>query len=297
MVLFCCVRLPWALGGGTRERMPFVKNLRLHQGQAGVRLYLQELLTLTVLFNRFISDIGATSLQALFIVCAAIQGLCFVMSLAAERYLRHAGRLHPLYRRRERVCTILAIILSIPGQLGILFVAVFNTNAFPRVHVCMLGVFLVFTGLSIICTAYEFLALNSNYREVNRLRVSGVIKLIWLAIAIIFAICFVVFWKQERRPVAAVFEWTLSFWYGFYMFIYAYDLYPAAKTPRGLYLAEEHLGEAVNKRVSSWVVNPGTETEDHEDNSTSDHLVNAAAAAGVSSEPKTNQNSAVPLHM
>jgi uncharacterized membrane protein YidH (DUF202 family) len=204
-----------------------------------------------------ISDIGATThLQTVFIVCAAVQGCFFVLSLAAERYLRHSGRLPPVNRRREKFLSALSIIFAIIGQIGILLVAVFDTVRHSRVHVSMLCVFLVGIGLSICCTTYEFFWLDKSYREKNRLRVSYFIKSIWLVVAIILAVCFCITWRKASRPVAAGFEWTLAFWYGLYLLILTYDLYPASHTAKGAWL-EKSVGVSLT-RVASWL--PGLQS-------------------------------------
>lgn len=209
-----------------------------------------------------ISDIGATkNLQTVFIVCSAVQGCLFVLSVAAERYLRHSGRLQPVNRRREKFLSALAIILAIIGQIGILLVAVFDTVRHSRVHVSMLCVFLVGIGLSIFCTTYEFFWLDKSYPEKNRLRVSYFIKAIWLIVAIILAICFCITWRKTRRPIAAGFEWTLAFWYGMYLLIFAYDLYPASRTAKGAWL-EKSVGTSL-ARAASWL--PGLHSVEDND--------------------------------
>lgn len=204
-----------------------------------------------------ISDIGATThLQTVFIVCSAVQGCFFVLSLAAERYLRHSGRLPPVNRRREKALSALSIIFAIIGQIGILLVAVFDTVRHPRVHVTMLCVFLVGVGFSICCTTYEFFWLDKTYREKNRLRISYFIKGLWLLVAIILAVCFGIMWKKASRPVAAGFEWTLAFWYGLYLLVLTYDLYPASHTPKGAWL-EKSVGTSLT-RAASWL--PGLQS-------------------------------------
>lgn len=180
----------------------------------------------------------------------------FILSLAAERYLRHAGRLQPINRRRERVTAAFAILFAIVGQIGITLVAVFNTVDHPHTHLAMLTVFIVFVAFSVICTTYEFFVLDKEYKETHRLRISYFLKCVWLLFALIFAIAFVVLWARKLHVMAAVFEWTLSFFYGFYLFILSYDLYPAAKTEKGA-LLEQSLSRSVTQAIS-WL--PGIQS-------------------------------------
>lgn len=173
-----------------------------------------------------------------------------MLALTAERYLRHAGRLPKNMQRREKVSSGLAIFFSIPGQIGIILVAVFDTVNHHNVHFSMLILFLVATGLSAFFTILEFGFLDKAYSNVTRLRVSCVFKAVWLVIAIILAICFAAFNRSDRDTVAAVFEWFLAFFYGFYVLILAYDLYPVQ--PRSAALDAEAQLDRSSSRFTGW---------------------------------------------
>lgn len=179
----------------------------------------------------YISDVGATNLQPIFISCAGAQGLCYVLATVSERYLRHAGRLVPNRRRLEKVLAGFSIGLGIIGQLGILFVSIFNTNAFPHVHVAMLCVFIVFTGLSILCVIGEFFLLDRAYSGIRRLKISYAFKTLFFICALALAVSFAAL--HHKRNAAAVCEWTLSFLYGFYLLSLVYDLWPAHNKDKG----------------------------------------------------------------
>lgn len=196
----------------------------------------------------YISDIGGYVLKALFIPCAAVQGVFFILSLAAERYLRHAGRLPRNMRRREKVFAGIAIFLSIPGEIGILLVAVFDEINHKRVHYSMLVMFLCCIGFSVFFTILEFFYLDKKYPDIKRLRVSYVLKAIFLAGAIILAIGFGVSSNRHKRVVAAVFEWFLAFWYGMYLLILAYDLFPAFRKNSNA----DYLETQADKTISDW---------------------------------------------
>ncbi|VVT51821.1 uncharacterized protein SAPINGB_P003224 [Magnusiomyces paraingens] len=199
----------------------------------------------------YISDIGAWSLQALFIACASVQAPFFILALAAERYLRHAGRLPPNLRRREKLFAAIAIILSIPGQVGIILVAVFNTVKHHTLHFSMLIMFLVCTGVSVLFTILEFGFLDYSYAHARRLRVSYMLKAFWLIIAIILAICFAALNRSSKDVAAAVFEWFLAFFYGMYLLILSYDLFPAFKSYSSANAIESGIDRTLF-RVTSW---------------------------------------------
>lgn len=193
---------------------------------------------------------------------ASVQAVFYILALTAERYLRHAGRLHPNFRRREKVCAGFAIFFGIVGQAGIILVACFNTVHHHKIHISMLAMFIVGLGISVVFTTFEFFQLDRAYKELNRLRISYFLKIVWFFCALALALFFVGFWAGKLDIVAAVFEWSLSFFYGFYLLILAYDLYPAAATKKGD-LLEREFGTTLS-RAASWL--PGLRTQSHASN-------------------------------
>lgn len=63
-------------------------------------------------------------------------------------------------RRREKLFAAIAIILSIPGQVGIILVAVFNTVKHHTLHFSMLIMFLVCTGVSVLLPFLSLVSLT-----------------------------------------------------------------------------------------------------------------------------------------
>lgn len=185
----------------------------------------------------YISHVAATKVQGVFISCAAAQGLLFVLAMAAERYLRHAGRLPKNLRRREKIMSGFAIAWSIIGELGILFVSIFNTVSFKYVHEAFLGVFIICIGISTVCNWIEYFYLDKNNKDVARIRWSTCLKVPWFFIALGIVIGFLACQKGygKKLDASAALEWTISFWYPFYSLILAYDLLPALNTPKHTY--------------------------------------------------------------
>lgn len=114
----------------------------------------------------------------------------------------------------------------------------------------MLCLFIICIGISTVFTILEFFYLDKSYSGVRRLRISYILKGLWLITAIILAIGFGVSNRKNKDVVAAVFEWFLSFFYGIYLLILSFDLYPAFHTKRARDL-EEQLDHTIS-RITGW---------------------------------------------
>lgn len=191
----------------------------------------------------YISDVGATNLQPLFISCTGFQLIFFVGTLVMEYVLRTKQKLQPYVSKKQPTFAIISIVCATLGQLGILFVSIFNTVSFHKVHLSMVGVFIFF-----VFWACFFNFLNSfifgNYpdrlhpnhervrfgthRWANLYMLSFFFKLFWLAAALAFAILFGYYMKIGKDSRSAIFEWTISFWYGFLLVLWSIDLFPSA---------------------------------------------------------------------
>lgn len=210
----------------------------------------------------YISHIGATNLQPLFISCSGAQGIFYCITLVFEYRLRKSGKLQYWFKKDERNLIFAACVLAIIGQLGILFCSIFNTNDFHTVHASMLVIFIVFLFLSLVCLMTEHLLMARHYKQIhvhhktwNKFLIYTVLTVIWTIAAIVMAICFA---AVDDYSVSGRFEWSLAFWYTFIWIIFAWDFYPAAKktrknlpyihdwTNKGFYLYEEHYGADAN---------------------------------------------------
>ena len=125
----------------------------------------------------YISDIGADVLKPLFITGCAITGVGFFLCLVVERILRNSGRcathslfllqahtkigqpnrLLPNMRKRERLFSILAILGSLIGAVGLLLLSIFDIRRYSGAHHSFLVVFIVGVALSAIFSTIEVL--------------------------------------------------------------------------------------------------------------------------------------------
>lgn len=191
----------------------------------------------------YISDLGATNLQPLFISCAGFQAIFFVGTLVMEYFLRRYRKLQPWVSTKQSKFQIISIVCAIIGQLGILFVSIFTTTAFHSVHLLMVAIFIVFSFFTCV---FNFLnsfifgnyptRLSPNHEKVifgthrwaNLYMVSFFLKLVWLCGAVVFAVIFGYKMKTDEASLSAVFEWTISFWYGLLLVFWSIDLFPSA---------------------------------------------------------------------
>ncbi|CAN3356514.1 protein Sfk1p [Diutina catenulata] len=191
----------------------------------------------------YLSDIGATNLKPLFISCAGFQAIFFVGTLLMEYILRRKNKLQPWVSSKQPKFAIVSIVCAIIGQLGILFVSIFDTKNFHNVHLAMVGVFIAFIFFSCLFNFFnsfifgnEPTRLHPDHEKVifgksrwaNLYMVSFWCKLVWLVIAIVLAACFGYYMKHGRDSLSAKFEWCICFWYGFLLVAWSIDLFPSA---------------------------------------------------------------------
>ncbi|GAB7359375.1 hypothetical protein MBLNU230_g6026t1 [Neophaeotheca triangularis] len=183
----------------------------------------------------YISTIGATYLQPLFIAGSAVCVVVFDLAFISERWLRHKGRLTQNYSNWEKVLSVLATIFAVIGAIGLILLTCFNTVDFPRVHDACLAIFIVGYIISAIFICAEYQRLGIHFRSERILRISFWIKLAFIIIEIALAIAFVTLGQQGNYTRAAVLEWLVSLLYIFYIWSFIIDFLPATRTK-----AKEH---------------------------------------------------------
>ncbi|WVQ85367.1 hypothetical protein IAT38_007532 [Cryptococcus sp. DSM 104549] len=194
----------------------------------------------------FVSDVGATH-QTLFIcICACVSGF-YILSLFAERWLRHIDRLPTDLRRREHVFDWLAIFFGIVGSCGLILLSAYNAFDHSTIHWCMTVVFVVGVAISAIFQSAEVWSLHKDHPDRKSLRRNSILKLTVVVVAIVTAICFGATYAVCRgnstaykgrsaetcnrvTSAAASFEWAVSFILTFYFLTLAADLWPAGKS-------------------------------------------------------------------
>lgn len=179
----------------------------------------------------YISDIGATSWgKPLFIAGSAVSVVVFDVAFVSERWLRHRGRLTKNYSTSEKILSVLAILAAIIGACGLIFLTIFDTVRYSRVHTSMLVVFIAGYIVSAIFICAEYQRLGIHYRDQRILAVSFWIKLAFIFIEVALVIGFGVMSYKDHYNRAAVLEWIISLFYIFYQWSFIIDFLPATRT-------------------------------------------------------------------
>ncbi|CAK7906096.1 protein Sfk1p [[Candida] anglica] len=188
----------------------------------------------------FVSDVGATNLQPLFISCTGFQAIFFAGTPILEHYLRSSYELQPYISTKQPWIVISSIVCAVIGQLGIVFASIFNTNSFHTVHMSMLCIFIVFIIFSCIFSCFNSYIFGWNISPDNEdvisrphrrqvlYKISYCCKCIWLLGAISCGIGYGVYLYIYIVDLSARFEWILFFWYGLLPLIWAVDLFASA---------------------------------------------------------------------
>lgn len=178
----------------------------------------------------YISDVGAFGLKPLFISCSVITVVFLDLGFIAERWLRHRGRLARNTSTAQKVLSICSIFFAIVGAAGLIFLSIFDTYHHNTAHNICLLLFIGGYIISAIFLCAEYQRLGIHYRNHRVLAISFWIKLTFIFVEVILAIVFASTSWTRHRNVAAVFEWTISFIFTFYVLSFVVDLLPSVRT-------------------------------------------------------------------
>ncbi|WWC68425.1 uncharacterized protein I206_102352 [Kwoniella pini CBS 10737] len=194
----------------------------------------------------FISDVGATHQKTFIGICCTTAGF-YILSLFAERWLRHVDRLPTDLRKREKIFDWLAIFFCIIGSAGLVLLSAFNAFDHSTVHWTMTLVFIIGVALSAIFQSAEVWSLHKDHPDRKSLRRNSILKLLVVLLAILCAIGFGATYAvcggnstpykshtaetcNKVTSAAAALEWTVAFILVFYFLTIAADLWPAGKS-------------------------------------------------------------------
>lgn len=154
----------------------------------------------------YISDVGAQGLKPLFIAGSVVMTVFLDLSLVAERWLRHRGRLARNLTIKEKAFMFLSMLGALVGTVGLICLSILDTLRHPHMHNRFLVVFMVGYVVSaiFICAEYQRLGIREfgsafrkwgcvvdsylDFREHRVLRASFWIKLSFILIEVALAI-------------------------------------------------------------------------------------------------------------
>ncbi|KAK8865681.1 hypothetical protein IAR55_000826 [Kwoniella newhampshirensis] len=194
----------------------------------------------------FISDLGATH-QTLFICICVVTAAFYVLSLFAERWLRHVDRLPTDLRTREKIFDWLAIFFGCVGAAGLILLSARNAFEFSQVHWIGTLIFVVGVALSAIFQSAEIWSLHKDHPDRKSLKRNSILKLIVVFVAVVTAIAFGSTYAvcggnstpykshsaetcNKITSAAASLEWAVAFILVFYFLTLCADLWPAGKS-------------------------------------------------------------------
>ncbi|MCJ1443121.1 MAG: hypothetical protein MMC23_003618 [Stictis urceolatum] len=178
----------------------------------------------------YISDIGAQHLKPLFIAGSVITTIFLDLSFVSERWLRHRGVLTRNETRSEKVLSVFGILFAIVGTAGLILLSIFDTLRHPHLHDGFLLLFIAGYIISAIFTCAEYQRLGVHVRQYSILRASFWIKLIFIIVELVFAICFATLTFTGHQQQAAVFEWVIALIFTFWVLSFFVDLLPAVRS-------------------------------------------------------------------
>ncbi len=113
----------------------------------------------------YISDIAAAELKPLFIAGCAVTTVFLDLGFAADRWLRHRGRLVPNSTVGEKVLSGLTIAFAVVGTAGLILLSVFDTVRYHELHDVFLLLFIAGFILSAVFICWEYQRLG--IRQLN----------------------------------------------------------------------------------------------------------------------------------
>jgi hypothetical protein len=88
--------------------------------------------------NRFISDIGASTLKPLFITGCCITTISLDLSLLSERWLYSQRNIGKARSRVDILCGMLSIGFAAVGTLALIILSILDVAHYKKIHISLL---------------------------------------------------------------------------------------------------------------------------------------------------------------
>lgn len=192
----------------------------------------------------YVSDIGATGLQPLFIAGSTVAVVIFDLAFLSERWLRHKGRLAHNTSKAQKVLSVLASVFAIIGAAGLILLTAANSRYHRGAHYTGLGIFVAGYIISAIFICAEYQRLGMKFREYRVLRISFWTKLAFIFIELALVIAFGVQNYRDKYNSAAILEWTVCLGFICYMLSFVMDFIPAVGSKHDRFPTAEEMAMA-----------------------------------------------------
>lgn len=178
-------------------------------------------------------------MKPLFVITALTMGVLVTLSVTFERFHRHRGRLGSRDELVERMNNYGSVFFSFVAYFSLLLVAVLDCKHYYTAHISLLGVFLGSAGVATYWSVGEYFLLDQGNKRYHRLRISYVLKFIWVTTELVLVIPFTAFSLLELKTPGAVLEWVIAYLYGIYLILLAFDHYNDFSTIRAQILERD----------------------------------------------------------
>lgn len=199
----------------------------------------------------FISCAGWQGLGYFLTICSEYYQRGGFGMVSSNRSINKKHYMPPWFTRDERNLIIAAAVLGGLGEICLLMCSIFSTALYHHVHLSMVGLFVVFMFCSVCCLSGCYFVMGKQYALLhplnkgnadgvkhthidqlrwnqwegkvwNKYTTSATAKMVWLTLALIWAICFGGISNNSR---SSCFEWLLAFWFGVLFMIISVDFY------------------------------------------------------------------------
>ena len=182
----------------------------------------------------FISDLGAFQLKPLFIAGAIATSVLYVLTLLADRFLRHR-RAPRTATIGEKLLTVLAIGGAAVGGAGLSLLSIFDDFNFKDTHDKLLVVFIGGNLISAAALVMEYMLVARHWHrtaaEERTARMSFGMKLVYFLLEIVATAAFAAERVANNINVAGVLEYVNAALFAWFIFSFVMDL----RTSRGGY--------------------------------------------------------------
>jgi len=176
----------------------------------------------------FISDLATTQLWPMFIAFSILTALTIDIAFFLEPFVRKNKDLDEFAgsQTEQRVqfwLLIAGFIISLGGLVGLGGLAIAREDRDNFLHNTFLRTFAAcYTASGVLLVTAHFL-LSRHHPESTRLRLSWIIKTMFMIVIGGFGIAFLVFYLKKNYTAAAEMEWVDGFLFGLYLASYAGD--------------------------------------------------------------------------